>query len=222
MALLDAADQWHRPVVATLAGAGLRVGEAVALTWRDVNLATGTLTVRDSKTDAGAGRRVDLAAGVQDELAAWKARSPLQDKNDPVFVSRSRNGKHARQTKDNIGRRLKRAVERANAELEKLGIEPISPRVSPHSLRRTYASLRGALRDDPVYIAEQIGHSDPRFTLAVYAKAAKRRERLSGAYRQAFDAALEWARMGTGVDVGPASDVTEGARAHGGSRMAKL
>jgi hypothetical protein len=36
--------------------------------------------------------------------------------------------------------------------------------------------LRGALRDDPIYIAEPIGHSDPRFTLSVYAKAAKRRE----------------------------------------------
>jgi hypothetical protein len=68
--------------------------------------------------------------------------------------------------------------------------------VSPHSLRRTYASLRAALRDDPVYIAEQGGWSDPRFALSVYAKAAKRRERLSGAYREAFDRALHWAEIG--------------------------
>ena len=76
-----------------------------------------------------------------------------------------------------------------------------SERVSPHSLRRTYASLRAALRDDPVYIAEQIGHTDPTFTLAVYAKASKRRERLSDAYLEAFDRALDWARMGTNAVV---------------------
>ncbi len=38
MALLDAAAPTMRPVIATLAGAGLRVGEAVALNWRDVTL----------------------------------------------------------------------------------------------------------------------------------------------------------------------------------------
>ena len=45
LALLEAADTYHRPILATLAGAGLRVGEALALDWRDVNLATGTLKV---------------------------------------------------------------------------------------------------------------------------------------------------------------------------------
>jgi integrase len=169
-ALLDAADEWHRPMVATLAGAGLRVGEATALEWRDVNLATGTLMVRDSKTDAGTGRRVDLPGGLVDELSEWKARSPRSGPSDPVFVSRKRNGRHNGQTKDGVGRRLKVTIKRANERLAKLGIEPISERVSPHSLRRTYASLRAALRDDPIYIAEQIGHEDPGFTFRVYQK----------------------------------------------------
>ena len=43
----------------------------------------------------------------------------------------------------------------ANEALAQAGIDPIGP-VTPHSLRRTYASLRAALRDDPVYIAEQL------------------------------------------------------------------
>jgi integrase len=87
--------------------------------------------------------------------------------------------------------------------LEKLGIEPISERVTNHSLRRTFTSLRSAHRDEPVYISEQMGHTDPRFTLSVYAKAVKRRERLSGEYREAFDRALEWAAMGTNEEPGP-------------------
>ncbi len=52
-----------RPVIATLIGTGLRVGEAVALDWPDVNLATGTLRVGRAKTDAGSYREVDLPAG---------------------------------------------------------------------------------------------------------------------------------------------------------------
>jgi integrase len=100
-----------------------------------------------------------------------------------------------------VDHRLKGAIERANKKLADSDIEPISERVSPHSLRRTYASLRAALRDDPVYIAEQLGHTDPAFTFRVYQKAAKRRERLSGLYLEAFDAALDWARMGTNGDL---------------------
>jgi integrase len=196
MALLDAAPAGHRPVLATLAGAGLRVGEACALTWRDVNLATGSLIVGKAKTDAGTGREVDLPLGLADELRAHKAGAARTGPDDPVFLSGPRNGRRARQTPDNVGRRLKTAIGRANPTLAAAGIEPISERVSPHSLRRTYASVRAASGDDPVYIAEQLGHEDPTFTIRVYAKAAKRRERLSDEYRRSFDQALEWAEMG--------------------------
>ena len=73
LSLIEAANKRHRPIIATLAGAGLRVGEACALDWRDVNLATGTLTVRESKTEAGSGRTVDLPSGLVQELSEHKA-----------------------------------------------------------------------------------------------------------------------------------------------------
>ena len=113
-----------------------------------------------------------------------------------MFLSGPRNGRRARQTPDNVGRRLKTAIRRANRTLAAAGIEPISERVSPHSLRRTYASSRAACGDDPVYIAEQLGHEDPTFTIRAYAKAAKRRERLPDEYRRPFDEALQRAEMG--------------------------
>jgi len=166
-ALLDAADPYLRPIVATLAGAGLRIGEATALDWRDVRLATGTLIVRESKTAAGEGREVDLAVGLREELATWRARSPRTGAGDPVFVTRAREGRHARQTPRNAQARLKTAAKAANRKLAEVGIAPLG-NVTPHSLRRTYASLRAALRDDPVYIAEQLGHRDARFTFRVY------------------------------------------------------
>jgi integrase len=53
MALLDGASGIGRFVLALLAGAGLRIGEALALRWQHVDLPTGTLHVVDSKTAAG-------------------------------------------------------------------------------------------------------------------------------------------------------------------------
>lgn len=197
MALLDAAPKRHRAVLATLAGAGLRVGELCALDWRDLDLATGTLTVQESKTPAGR-REVDLPSGLVTELWTLAATSLRTGPDDPVFIGR----RGTRQTSDNVGRRLKSAIKRANVELEAAGIAPISERVSPHSLRRTYASLRFACGDDPVYVAEQGGWADPSFPIKVYAKAVRRRERLSGAHRKAFDAALQWAAMGSEADIG--------------------
>jgi integrase len=179
-----------------------RSAEGCALDWRDVNIATGTITVQESKTDAGAGRRVELPIGLAEELREWRARSPLTTASDPVFVSRPYNGRHSRASKDNTRRRLKKAIREANKALAKQGIEAISEKVSPHSLRRTYISLRAALGDDPVWIAEQVGHTNPTFTLSVYAKATKRRGRLSGAYLEAYDRALDWATMGQNDEIG--------------------
>lgn len=52
-----------RPILATLAGAGLRVGEAIALDWQAVDLTTGVPVVEGSKTRAGVGREIDLPGG---------------------------------------------------------------------------------------------------------------------------------------------------------------
>ena len=199
MALLDNAPERLRPVMATLAGAGLRVGETMALDWDDVNLATGVLTVREAKTAAGTGREVDLPSGLLDALKEHKAKSEATGSSDPVFTTRPIKGRCWRQSDGNVRESLKVAIGRANSQLDQLGIDPISERVSPHSLRRTYASVRAALRDDPVYIAEQLGHEDATFTFRLYQRAVKRPRRLTGSYLQAFDRALDWALMGTGT-----------------------
>lgn len=187
--LLAAADRL-RPILATMAGGGLRVGEACALDWPDLNLATGTISVGRAKTEAGV-RQVDAPAALREELSEHKARTRRLD--GPVFPNR--NG--GRQTPSNAERRLKTAIRRANRRLSALGLGPIGQAVSPHSLRRLYASLRFALGDDPVYVAQQLGHTEPAFSMKVYARAVRRRERLTGSTLREFDRALQWAAMGS-------------------------
>ena len=51
------------------------------------------------------------------------------------------------------------------------------------------------MQGDPVYIAGQPGHTDPRFTLTVYAKAVKRRAKLQGAYLADYERALAWGAL---------------------------
>jgi len=203
--LIESGSTYMRPVIALLIGAGLRVSEATALDWRDVNLATGTLTVGRAKTDAGSFRQVDLPGGLVEELAEWRLRGADDlatwterhpGEGEPLFLSRHA-GQVRRQSAANVARRLKTAIRRANVKLEEIGIESISERVTPHSLRRTYASLRAVSRDDPAYVAEQLGHKDARFTFSVYTKAAKRRGKLTGAYLAEFDRALAWAALAT-------------------------
>jgi len=75
---------------------------------------------------------------------------------------------------------------------------------------RLWLLFRFALGDDPGYVANQLGHTEPGFSMKVYASAVRRRARLTGVALREFDAALEWAAMGSGeldsVDSEPDSD----------------
>lgn len=211
IALLDAAKaeggDVGRTLLATLAGAGLRIGEALDLRWRNVDLAVGTLHVVGSKTAAGV-RAVDLTPSLREELTVWRANS-RHPNPDSYVIGTGTGGKH---NPSNLRRDvLHPAIAKANTELDKVGIAEIGP-VTFHSLRRTYASLRCVCGDDLRYTSTQLGHEDVRFTMGTYAKATRRRERLSGPHLKAYDRAIEWARMGTNETVERAPANTEATK----------
>jgi hypothetical protein len=47
-----------------------------------------------------------------------------------------------------------------------------------------------------VYVASQLGHTDPIFTLRLYAQAVRHRSKLTPAERRAFEEAVIWAQLG--------------------------
>ena len=188
VALLDAAQELdasplartggRRALIATLVFAGLRVGEACALRWRDVNLAAGRIAVGRSKTDAGV-REVELLPALRGELSAHRAAHPVADATEPVFATASGRPR----TKDNVRQRvIVPVLARADELLAARDQRPLPDGVTAHKLRHTFASLLLACGEDPVYAMAQLGHTDPAFTLRIYAHAMRRgageRERL--------------------------------------------
>lgn len=118
---LDAADhagrRYRRPLLATLAFAGLRVGELLALRWQDIDLSKGTISVREAKTAAGV-RSVDIQPELREDLILWKATTSFAAEDDFVFptgLGRADNRNNVRQ------RVLLRAVRRANQQLAAKG-----------------------------------------------------------------------------------------------------
>lgn len=175
---LDGADcasrRFRRPLLATLAYAGLRVGELLALKWQDVDLAQGRLNVRAAKTDAGV-RLVDIQPELREELAIWKSQTSFRGPSDFVFPT----GTGKPQNRNNVRRRVVlRAAERANVRLAAEGRPDLLPeRLSPHALRRSFASWLIAEGEDVAFVMQQLGHTDPKMTLGLYAKALRSKRR---------------------------------------------
>ena len=161
----------RRALVATLVFAGLRISEALSLRWSDVDLARGTVKVRQGKTDAAA-RTVNLLPVLRDELSSYAAR--VLGSPDAIVFATTTGGQ---QSPSNVRRRvLAKAVETANEQLAKANAEPISAKLTPHSLRRTYASILFAIGEPAPYVMSQLGHVDPKMTLGVYARVMNRRD----------------------------------------------
>ena len=158
----------RRAILCTLTLAGLRIGELTALRWSDVDLAGSRLRIGEAKTHAGI-REVRILPVLHDELSALKAKT--QPEPDDLVFGTAR-GKQ--QSPSNIRRRvLDRSRERADQLLEKQKASPLPGGLTPHSLRRTFASLLFALGYSAPEVMEQLGHTDARLTLRIYAKAMR-------------------------------------------------
>jgi integrase/recombinase XerD len=155
----------ERIVHALLRYAGLRIGEAMALIQRNVDLERGELFVADSKTDSGF-RTVPIRDELKTELVAWLSHleSKGQRRADlPVLVTRN-----GTPMKAQFGWRLiKRAAARA-------GVRPLpEPKLSavtPHTLRRTFGTelLNKGMALE--HLSKLLGHADTRVTEASYAE----------------------------------------------------
>jgi integrase len=153
----------RRAMLAALTFAGLRVGELCMLRWRDLDLAAGRMTLIDGKLDAGT-RCVRIRPVLGDELRAVRARNPQASTEALVFPSRGSMPQDAHNFRARV---FTPAVARANANRAERGLEPLPERITPHSLRRTFASVLYALGEDLGAVMDELGHTDTGVALGV-------------------------------------------------------
>ena len=168
----------RRPAFATLLLGGGRASATGAMLWRDVDLANGRFDVGRDKTDAGM-REVDMLPLLREILTEHKAASERTGPDDPVFVTSSGKARSRHNLRQDV---VDAVVAHANGLVDERGLQPLPLGITPHKLRHTYASILVAIGKDPTYVMQQLGHTDPAFTLRVYSHMMRRstdeRERL--------------------------------------------
>ncbi len=119
----------------------------------------------------GAAGELDREARAdRQHLADVSTRHP--DHPDDFVFATARGG---RLRPDNFRPRVLRAtIERANANLTTRELPPLPERITPHSLRRTFASILYAIGEDPGVVMDEMGHTDPGLALRVYRQAMRR------------------------------------------------
>lgn len=184
--LLDEASEWEaslpahqhygrRALLATLCIAGPRISELTNAPRARLDLHGGRLRVGEAKTEAGL-RDLELTAFLLDELRAHLAAVPMRLRDAhgaalPILPTRTGGRLNASNVRNRL---LRETVKRVNEKREKDGRMLLPDKVTPHTLRRTFASLALAAGRDPRWVMGQLGHTDARLTLNVYAQVMQR------------------------------------------------
>jgi integrase len=146
--LLDALPTDVRVPYALAFYAGLRRSEIHRLEWRDVDLDNLSIVVRRSKSEAGTGRRLPIAAPLKPILEAVEGRTGR------VCVRSVMSGKLA-----DRARKAWRYVDHDKDE-PKVERDPLLSPIGLHECRHTYASLLVAAHYTLKEVMAYMGHSD--------------------------------------------------------------
>jgi integrase len=159
------------PFLLLLARTGMRLGEAVALQWADIDFSQRLILVRRSSRRGvtkvpknGKARRVDISRQLIATLEGWKS---IQEATAVVESRQASMWLFPGAEADVFRRGLWTALlRRANMRYRK-----------PHVLRHTFASLLIQAGEPLPYVQQQLGHHSPAFTLAVYGHLIPRGDR---------------------------------------------
>ena len=151
---------------------GLRLGEALALTWQDIDFTSNTIHVTKStyvnkgishisttKTKAGT-RRIIINKKLSQELETWqkKQAKQLQQFSNDITTLQVFQNSPIIITKDAIEKQYKKILERDNT-LKKIRI---------HDFRHSHASLLINNGEDYLVVKERLGHASITTTIDTY------------------------------------------------------
>lgn len=171
-----AATTRHEALITMAVTTGARLGELLALTWRNVNLERGYaqiqrnarrftgrgIVMKDTKTSMSSRRKLELPAVTVDALRRHRTRlyaerlkvgPAYEDHHDLVFPTSHGTPLAA----SNFWREYRRIVARAGL-----------PYIRPHDLRHTAATLALLQGVNPKKVQEMLGHASVAITLSLY------------------------------------------------------
>lgn len=159
----------ERAAISVEYGNGLRISEACALQWRDINFEEGTASVTKGIVKGHVGevkteiskKIVPLHPYQLEDLKAWREVSTYAGDDDWVFASHLNRGRLPYWPDMILKRRIRPLA-------EKLGIRK---RIGWHTFRRTFSTLLTGNGEDVKVTQELMRHSNPNTTLALYAQA---------------------------------------------------
>nr|WP_246402406.1 site-specific integrase [Jiangella mangrovi] len=138
-------------VVRFMLGTAVRVSEALAVEWADLDFDAGTVHIRGTKSEA-ADRELDLPGWLLDALRARRKERGVT-KSDLVFPSL----RDTLRDSVNVMHQLRDVLDRSGFEW-----------VTSHTFRRTAATRLHDAGVPIVRAADQLGHADPSMTLRNY------------------------------------------------------
>ena len=177
-AILAALDGQARNLVQFALWTGMRTSELVALDWGDVDWLKGEVYVTRAMTQAAAGqaevtktlsgkRRIKLLAPALEALISQKAHTFLAGNEvfqNPRTLERWKGDQPIRKTM------WAHAVKKAGVRYRR-----------PYQTRHTYASMMLSAGEHPMWVAEQMGHSDWTMIARVYGRWMPSTDNSSGA-----------------------------------------
>ena len=145
-------------VIFLLRMTGLRLGEALALTNRDVNVGEGSITVTTSKTVAGL-RSIPISPELRPHIERWRAftqREGFYRPDGAFLVTRNITPMKPQYVEQVVSRVAVRAG--------------LTRRVTPHTLRRTFGSDLVNRRVRLEVVSRLLGHASTSITEKAYAR----------------------------------------------------
>lgn len=158
----------HRTIVATLYATGMRISEVLALRLRDIDFHRNMIHIVQSK--GGKDRVIGLSESLKILLANY-----MRDHHPQIYLFNGQGG--GPYSGSSVRQIIHRAARRAG----------ITKKVTPHTMRHSYATHLLDQGVDVRHVQELLGHSKPETTMIYTHVSTKKLMQI----RSPFDAALE-------------------------------